>query len=630
MPFLSQLCRDRRVWLATLSAGLALVVGLLVLPPETAITAAVKSGYWVMLGLVALFARAVWRVGDDAWRARRPGRVEAAALALALAGGGVLLAHETYGFKILADEVLLLGTSMGMHLDRAAAYPDRASDIQGPFQLVHKVLDKRPFLFPFLVALVHDLTGYRPDNPFYVNTVLGFVLLVQLWLLGRALGGTPWAGVVMVLLFAGLPLLGQQMAGGGFDLLNLVMLATVLLLAREFAVRRDAVAQEALVLGAVLLAYSRYESVLFLVPVASLLVWAWWRDGRVTLTWPVILAPLALLPWLWQHLVFTVNTGAWELAGQPGADTPFALHYLPSNLGHALMFFFDADRDHFLTGYQPSSPLFSALGLLTLPFFGLWVSRVLRAPGRSAPADVALAILGLGLFADAALLLCYYLPLDTVLIHRLSLPLHLLLAVAVIVAGSRLWLSGRGWKVLAGAVLAALVMQGLPAMAKQAYTRDYSPGLEMAWRREFLQRYPERDYLFIDQDSTFWIVNQVCATPPLQATKRRDDLAWLVKNHGFSEIYVFQQFKVDDQTGGLVLNRADDLGSGFVLEPVWERRIETLVIDRISRVTAIHDTDGQTVNQTHLVTPAPSPARTSKQLEDAKDEYLKHWLDELP
>ena len=93
--------------------------------------------------------------------------------------------------------------------------------------------------------------------------MLGFVLLAFPLVPGRGIGGSPWAGAVMVLLFSGLPLLGQQMAGGGFDLLNLVMLTAVVLLAREFE-RRDAVSQEALVLGAVLLAYSRYESVLFL------------------------------------------------------------------------------------------------------------------------------------------------------------------------------------------------------------------------------------------------------------------------------------------------------------------------------------------------------------------------------
>jgi hypothetical protein len=661
MSFFSQLCRDRGVRLAALCAVVALLAGLWLLPfrlaaglaagggplpaqdidgvvNAAAITAAVKSGYWVMLAVLVLFARAAWRVGRDAWRARRPGRAELAAFALALAGGGVLLAHEHYGFKVVEDEVLLLGTSMGMHLDREAAYPARAHDIQGPFQLVQSVLDKRPFFFPFLVALVHDLTGYRAANPFYVNTALGFALLALVWLLGRGVGGSPWAGAALVLLFAGLPLLGQQMAGGGFDLLNLVMLAAVALLAREFATRRDAPAQEALVLGAVLLAYTRYESVIFLAPVAALLLWAWWRDGRVTLTWPVVVAPLLLLPWLWQHRVFAVNPDAWELASRPGATAPFATEFLADNLGYTLRFFFDADRDQFFNGYQPSSPLFSALGLLALPFFGLGILRALRAPRAAAPADVALAAVGAGLFAGAGLLMLYYRHLDEPVIHRLSLPLHLLFALAIVAAGVQLRLAARGWQTLSALALVALMTHSLPVMAKQAYELEYTPGIEMAWRQEFLKKFPEHDYLFIDRDSYFWIVNEISATPPLQAKLRRDNLLWLMRNRGFTEMYVFQQFHVvpaDDlhpdtaKTAELRLEPEDDLGPDFELEPVWERRIATLVLDRISRVTAIH-ANGQTAVQTHLATPAAGPARTSAELEKAQDAYINRWLQELP
>ncbi len=651
MPFFSHLVRDRRIWLVALSSAVALLAGLWLLPARlaaglaaggglsahdmdgladaTAIQAAVKSGYWVMLGAFVLFAHAAWRVGCDAWRARRPGRTEAAALALVLAGGGVLLAHEHYGFKILEDEVLLLGTSMGMHLDRDAAYPARAHDVQGPFQIAQGVLDKRPFFFPFLVALTHDLTGYRVENPFYVNTALGLMLLALVWLLGRAVGGSPWAGTAAVLLLAGLPLLGQQMAGGGFDLLNLVMLAAVALLAREFAARRDAVAQEALVLGAVLLAYARYESVIFLLPVAALALWAWWRDGRVTLSWPVIIAPMLLLPWLWQHRVFSINPNAWELASVPGADTPFALDYFSGNLGSALRFFFDADKTQFFNGYQPSSPLFSALGLLALPFFGLWIVSTLRAPRTTAPADMALAAMGGGLFAGAVLLMFYYRHIDEYVIHRLSLPIHLLFLLALVAASAHLRFTTRGWQVLSGLALAALVTHSLPVMAKQAYAREYTPGIEMAWRQEFLKKYPERDYLFIDRDSTFWIVNRVSATPPAQAKARANDLLWLLRNRGFTAMYVFQQFRVDPEGGTLQLEPTDDLGPGFELETVWERHISILVYDRISRVTAIRS-GGQTAVQSPVITPDPGPARTGAELEKAQDAYIKRWLEELP
>src|SRR5690606_34452840 len=114
--------------------------------------------------------------------------------------------QERPGFKILADEVLLLGTSMGMHYQREAAYPVRATDVQGPFTILASVLDKRPLFFPFLTATVHDLTGYRPENAFYLNMGLAVLFLAAAYAVGASAGGGRWTGVLAVVLFAGLPL----------------------------------------------------------------------------------------------------------------------------------------------------------------------------------------------------------------------------------------------------------------------------------------------------------------------------------------------------------------------------------------------------------------------------------------
>ena len=64
--------------------------------------------------------------------------------------------------------------------------------------------------------MVHDLTGYRPANAFVLNGVLTFGFLGMVFHLGRVLAGrmAGWLGVV---LFAGLPLLGQNSTGGGFE-----------------------------------------------------------------------------------------------------------------------------------------------------------------------------------------------------------------------------------------------------------------------------------------------------------------------------------------------------------------------------------------------------------------------------
>jgi hypothetical protein len=187
----------------------------------------------------------------------------------------------------------------------------------------------------------------------------------------------------------------------------------------------------------------------------------------------------------------------------------------------------------------------------------------------------------------------------------------------------------RGWQLAVAGALAALVFQALPMMAQRAYEWDYTPGIEMAWRAEFLKKFPQRDYLFIDQDSTFWITQRMPATPIKQAAERKEGLAYHLRNHSFSAIYVFQRFTVNPDTGALTIDAADDVGSDFELEPVLEKRIATLHLARISRVTAIRD-KGAVVARAGLAPIATGPARTAEELEKAKAQYLEKWIKQLP
>jgi hypothetical protein len=625
--FFSTVIRDRRVWLTGLMAILAIVISRFSVSGATAIVWVVKAGYWAVLASLTLFIIALWRTLRDEVRSVRFGRPQLYIVALIAAAGGVLLAHDRYGFKILADEELLVGTSMGMHFNREVAYPVRATNIQGPFQLLQSVLDKRPFFYPFLVSLAHDLTGYRPENAFYVNTVLGFVFLTVIFVLGRKLGGSDWAGVFLILLFTGLPLMAQQVKGGGFDLLNMLMLAVVLLLAMRFAEKRDAVTQEALCLAGVLLGFSRYESVLLLLPIAVLVLWAWWREQRVVLTWPVVIAPLFVTFCLLQNRVFAVHEASWELAGQTGATTPFGLQYVGPNFVHALAFFFDT------TGYQPNSPFFAAVGLLAVPFFALWIYRALRAPVATPAAHVGLALVGLGLFGIWALLLVYFWGrFDDPVIHRLSLPVHLLMAAAIATVGG-LFLKRRGWQLACAAALIGLVVYSLPSMSRRAYAETYSPAVEMAWRDDFLKRFPDRDYLFIDNDATFWIAHQVPATPAKQAREHEEGLIYHLRNDTFSAMYVMQHFRIDPETGKRTLEPTDEVGPDFELEPFWERRIQTLFIGRISRIVAIKQ-GGKVAAHAGLAVSPPGtpngPIRSEAEMDAAKKAFIDNWLKQLP
>lgn len=612
---------DRRVVLLLLVGALAVVLGFVALTSDQSLRAMIYGGYWMMLLLTTLFAWNLWQLaradwpGWAAWRAapRWPA-------ALVGACGLLLLVHESYGFKILMDEIMLLGTSMSLHFDKLALVPMRGHDLTGAFEILGGQLDKRPLFQPFLVSLLHDLTGYRPENVFALNTGLTFLLLTLAYQAGRRIAGRA-GGAVIVLLLTSLPLLAQNATGGGFEVLNLVMLLATLLLGIRFARQPGGPALNAFLLAGVLLALTRYESVLFLLPVAATLAWVGWRDRRLDLTWTALAGPLFLLPYAWQHQVFASRPGAWELASRPGSERVFSPAYLPDNLGHALNFLFDP------TGENSNSLGLALLGCLALPFLLLWLLKALRTLRTLAPERAVFAFFVLGLLAHTLLLLCYFWGrFDDPVIRRLSLPLNLLLALAIVAVAAEFRLGSRAWRGLAALVLAGLFGHSLPVMARHDYTLDYYVGREMAWRRAFIAAHPERDYLVIDNNAIIWITHLVSSTPVPQVLGNKDRIVFNLRNHLFTSIYVFQRLDVDPLTGAATVQPEDQLGPDFQLEPVWERRFTPLKLSRISRVLTIRE------GPAALPTPAPAPVTrlTPDELERARQQFFEQLIQRLP
>ena len=192
---------------------------------------------------------------------------------------------------------------MSMHLDKTVLTPLRG-DIKERSR--SRGLCKRPLFFPFLTSLVHDVTGYRPANAFGLNAGLTFLLLGLACMLGRLLAGRV-AGWLAVVLLAGLPLLAHNATGGGFELLNLVMILATMLLGVRAVEKRDAPAITAFCFAGLLLAQVRYESVIYLGPVGLVVLWVWWREGRAVLSWPVIVAPLLMATGVF-HLQLAAST----------------------------------------------------------------------------------------------------------------------------------------------------------------------------------------------------------------------------------------------------------------------------------------------------------------------------------
>ena len=622
MNLLAFIRDDRRLQIFALVALVAVILGFVAIPPDRALALMTIGGYWALLGTFSWFVWSLWRlVRADQWRPARPAAWDWKIIALVAGCGVVLLVHESYGFKILMDEMMLLGTSMGMHFDKHPLVAVRGHDLQGAFQLLDGQLDKRPLFQPFLVSTLHDLTGYRPENVFVLNTGLTFGLLALLYQVGRRLVNRE-AGVLAVLLLTSLPLLAQNATGGGFEMLNLVMILLTYLLGLRYAAKRDAASQQALFLSAVLLGQTRYESILFILPVALLVLWAWWKEQRPIIDWGTVFIPLLFVPAALHQKIFAARESSWELASQPGFEHPFALSYAPGNFSHWLNFFFDT------SGENSNSLILSGLGWLALPFALLAAANILARVRSAPPVQIAQAAFTAGFAAHSFLMLVYFWGrFDDPVIRRLSLPLNLWLALAVVTTTAELfkrpwWI----WRALMAATGLGLFAYSLPSMSRHSYSMEYYVGREMAWRREFIAAHPEKDYLFIDNNAIIWITHLVSGTPMRQALDHKDKIIFNFQNHTFGAFYVFQRYDVDPSTGRLVVQKDDDLGPDYELKTYWERRFTPLTVSRISRIVSIKA--GATTPPKHEA--APLEKMTPAERDKVRQEYFERMVKQLP
>lgn len=610
--------RDRHLLLFLSSTLLAIVLAFFAIPGVAAISVVSKLGFWLVLAAFAMFVHALWVSFRSEFTAL--GRsVDWVSVAVVGLSGTVLLVHESFGFKIVMDEIMLLGTSMSMHLDKTVLTPIRGNDIQGAFVILDGIMDKRPLFFPFLLSLLHDIAGYRPENAFVLNAILTFVFLGLVQVTGRMFGGR-WVGWLGCALFAGLPLLGHNATGGGFELLNLVMILATLLLGARFLDKRDPPSLTAFCYSAVLLAQVRYESVLYVLPVAALILWVWWVEKRIILSLPVAFAPLLMVHYPLQQRIFELRSSAWELATKPGFTEPFSFRYIPENLGHALNFFFAPASE------QPNSILLSLLGWLAVPFFALLTYQRFKDFRAQPAVGAATAVFAVALAAQFALFMGYFFSFDEVITRRLSLPTHLGLVLAVMAVVAHVN-KPRLMRVLLIAAVVGVLTRSVPSMAAHAYSQEYLPGRETAWRRAFIAAQPRSDYLMIDNDCTLWVAHKVSSTPVLQAVLRRDAVGYHMRNRTFSNVFVFQRYMIDPQSGKMTLREGDDLGPSFVLEPVREERLQVLTLTRISRVKEIRE-GGRSLSTPddakHVV-----PTDRAK-MEQVRKAYLENFIKKLP
>ena len=615
--------RNLQLWLFLVSGLIAFLLGFVLVRGNPAVLAVSFGGYWFVLCAVCLWLHALWESNRSDLRFDCFKKVDPWLAGAVLLGSVILLVHEEKAFKILMDEVMLLSTSMSMHFDRTSVSVVRAHDLAGPFVFVEGIIDKRPLLHPFCLSVLHDLLGYRAENAFLLSGVLGVVFLSLVAWIGKLYAGRP-GGLLCVSLFTGLPMIAQNACGGGFELLNLVMLTATYLTALGWLERRDGASMAAMCLSAVLLVQVRYESVLLALPVVPLVVWVWWQERRIIMDWRVVLAPLLLVSYALHYQVFKLAPNHWQMASKPGYDQPFSLSYVGENLISAGKFYFGLPSAH------PSSVLFSGLGvaglLVSTVLCCLWLPRLRTLKNLQV---AGLFFLG-GMALHFLLMMAYFWgKFDDPVIRRLSLPSHFWFALALLVSLS-VWrhVARATWALTVVSAL-FLVSVSMPAIARHVHSDLYTPSKETKWRLDYVKENPERDYLVIDKDSFIWITQKVSATPVSAALQRKEALQFHLRCRSYSNILAYQHFSVDEKTGNAKVITEDDLGADFDLETIWERRLSERKLVRLQRVVAVRFGDvEQRAGEPYVKAPLQSPTAQPGQL--MRREHLEEMIRNLP
>ncbi len=577
-------CGGRRALGFAVIASVAVWLGFAGLPVRVAEDLVKRGGYYVMaltvvawvVALVAAFRRGRERraVRDEAPVTPRRGLGVAVLIALLTL---MAIQAEPYRGKILNDEFVLQSTAYNLHHFRDVATMVRGYEVEGTFISTDNYLDKRPYFYPFLVSLLHDLTGYRPANAFVLNSILYAFALGLMFRVGRSLGG--WRGGILATLLAGsLPLLGQNATGSGMELLNVVMILFTLWLGARYLAEPDETNLGALALSAVLLAQSRYESALYVAAVAAVVVLGWRSARRVLLPASVMAAPLLLLPVALQHRVVANSPLLWEL--DAARSERFSWSYVPANLRGAWAFLFNGDAE------RANSLLLSAAGLVAVAGVLLLAARRWRSWAQRPPMERALACFAVVVFANTALVICYYwASFDDPMASRFSLPWLLLTVFAVVVFAR--WLDRR---LPATAMLLVLAGGWALPQAAAKFGHHYYSHLgndEIAWHHRFVaSRPPARRLVISNRTSLSWLLAETPAILLDRARLVADRLQYQLTQPLFDEILVIQALRPTSADGDFQLPEEEALPTYFRTELLAEKRFGTRLC-RVSRLVAV-------------------------------------------
>ena len=591
-------------------AALVLAGRFFVINPPLAKLLITKYGYWAVALTFAGFAVLLARRLPTMEGILERGKAHRVGLLCVVLSGIYFQVHEPREFKVLFDEFVISGIARNMYFDREATYPERAHYFDGRIIVMSSSVDKRPFFFPFIISLVHDLTGYRPENVFYVNACLASLLLLLVYAFGFTLGG--WRlGCLGVLILAGLPLIAQNATDGGYELANLVMILVLYFVGTIYYRSPGAQGLDLFILTAVLLAQVRYESILYVLIVPVVVLCKWCQEKRITLTWMAALSPGLLLVPLLSNRVFTSNEQFFQT--EPGQ--PFlSIGYLLDNASVAMYYLFNPNLD------STNSVLLSVLGLFGIAFFLFLSVKKMKQWYLQRTGDIMLFSIFVVTCINTFLVLClFWGHWDDPIVSRFSLPLQLLMVVLTLRTSVEFLKSRPLPKLMLVLAGMWIVLFAAPASARLYQTNHSITGREYDWFFKYLSRQDPATTLAVAGSVVGPIIYNMPGISINAAKQARWQIKTCLSDGVYRKIIVIQRFKMDIKSGKFVDSGPSLLGEGFTLETIAEKQFHPDLLSRISRIV---DVD---------VTKIPKPAYLEEKTHFLNDqEYDTYLLNKFP
>lgn len=485
--------------------------------------------------------------------------------------------NQPLGYKTVMDEIVLAGTARQLHLDREPLTPIKALFGRNYLIVSNAYLDKRPLFFPTLISIVHDFTGYRPANAFYLNMFLALLAMLILWGIAYRAGGPPLA-IFGSLLMATVTLLPMMATGGGFEVANFLWTIFFFLGAWAYLHSPDRTTLSFFVLATILLSQLRYESATYIFFNGAIVLWGWIAVRRIVTSPVLVAAPLFLFYLPLQHKVFQEETTFYQLHDIEGADTVFALRYVPDNLGHALNYFLSVEP------FMPTSPLLAIVGFIGVAFTALLVRHWLRGDSFERATGAFWLILA---FQCMLMLSYFWGRLDDPVIHRMAFPFWLFFWFGAVFLFRPLLRKPKLSPTLISVLALYFAWHTMPLLSKHQFSTYHAPAAMFNHFAQWARDNHDTRTLIISESSIFWITENFAAFSIKNPPEDLEFLHFLKAHNIYHRFVVFEPTEFDEELGQFVPTAHTKVHENLLREEFYHHAIDHRFGGRLSLVTEI-------------------------------------------